>query len=81
MNGGFTCYVDMFEFELFEMWKASEDTRRDWFEWWLADRRFECLSCEAEFTPNVAALAEGDEILCQACATARSGTGTRQGSR
>jgi hypothetical protein len=59
VNGGFESYGEMFEFDLHEMSKASEHTRRDWFERWMSRRTFDCGSCETEFMPDVAALEEG----------------------
>ena len=67
MSGGFQSYGEMFEFDLHEMWNASESTRRPWFEWWLSTSTFECESCEAEFTPDPMMLEEDSEVVCSRC--------------
>jgi hypothetical protein len=81
MSWGNDCYGDRFEFDLHEMRNASEETRRHRFEFWLTGQSFACQSCEEEFTPNMATVEEGDEVLCPACAAAKSGAGTGWGRR
>jgi DNA-directed RNA polymerase subunit RPC12/RpoP len=62
------CYGDSFEFDIHNILREGDLSRRELFEWWLGKEPvFTCGRCEEEFSLRPSDIDEDDEILCSRC--------------
>jgi hypothetical protein len=60
-------YGEAFEFDIHNILREGDLSRRELFEWWLGDDpTLTCGRCDAEFSPRLDDVEE-DEILCSRC--------------